>query len=229
MKKIIIAIDGHSSCGKSTFAKTIAAKLGYLFIDTGSMYRATTLYALRNNLIDSKNFNEKELVKQLSQIDISFKYNQEEGKSLIYLSGNLVEEQIRGLEVSSFVSQVSSNKEVRAFLVKKQQEMGLNKGIVMDGRDIGTVVFPKAELKIFMTASVEVRAQRRYAELKARGDNVSLDQIIENIETRDFTDENRKESPLRKAPDAILLDNSYMTVGEQMEWIEKIITERTCE
>ncbi len=226
MKKIVIAIDGYSSGGKSTFAKAIASRLGYIFIDTGAMYRAVTLFALRSGMIRNGEVDRKALVEALGRIRIGFRYNPEKGKSDIYLDGENVEDEIRGIEVSTWVSHVSSIAEVRALLVHLQQQMGKDKGIVMDGRDIGTVVFPDAELKIFMTASPHVRALRRYKELSGKGENVSLEEIERNIEERDRLDETRKESPLRRAKDAVLLDNSEMTVDGQMEWVMKLIEER---
>ena len=226
MKKIVIAIDGYSSGGKSTFAKAIASRLGYIFIDTGAMYRAVTLFALRSGMIRNGEVDRKALVEALGRIRIGFRYNPEKGKSDIYLDGENVEDEIRGIEVSTWVSHVSSIAEVRALLVRLQQQMGKDKGIVMDGRDIGTVVFPDAELKIFMTASPHVRALRRYKELSGKGENVSLEEIERNIEERDRLDETRKESPLRRAKDAVLLDNSEMTVDGQMEWVMKLNEER---
>ena len=217
-KKIIIAIDGHSSCGKSTFAKAIAARLGYIFIDTGAMYRAVTLYALENGAIRSGVVDEDSVVKMLGDINIDFRFNPERGASDIYVNGDMVEGKIRTIEVSNCVSAVSSIAEVRAKLVAMQQEMGLRRGIVMDGRDIGTVVFPDAELKIYMTADAMVRAERRYKELTAKGDSVTLEEIYENVVSRDKADMSRAISPLRKADDAIVLDNSHMSVEEQMAW-----------
>lgn len=217
--KIIIAIDGYSSCGKSTFAKAIAARLGYIFIDTGAMYRAVTLYALEHGAIRSGIVDEEEVVRLLKEIQITFRFNPERGASDIYVNGDRVEGKIRTIEVSNCVSAVSAIAEVREMLVKMQQEMGQRKGVVMDGRDIGTVVFPDAELKIFMTADPKVRAQRRYDELTAKGDQVSLEEIEQNVRDRDYQDMHRAISPLRKADDAIELDNSHMTVEEQMEWV----------
>ncbi|MEE1169015.1 MAG: (d)CMP kinase [Alistipes sp.] len=217
-KKIIIAIDGHSSCGKSTFAKAIAARLGYIFIDTGAMYRAVTLYALENGAIRSGVVDEDSVVKMLGDINIDFRFNPERGASDIYVNGDMVEGKIRTIEVSNCVSAVSSIAEVRAKLVAMQQAMGLRRGIVMDGRDIGTVVFPDAELKIYMTADAMVRAERRYKELTAKGDCVTLEEIYENVVSRDKADMSRAISPLRKADDAIVLDNSHMSVEEQMAW-----------
>ena len=217
--KIIIAIDGFSSCGKSTFAKAIASRLGYIFIDTGAMYRAVTLYALEHGAIRSGIVHEEEVVALLNEIAITFRFNPERGASDIYVNGDRVEGKIRTIEVSNCVSAVSAIAEVRHKLVAMQQEMGRKRGVVMDGRDIGTVVFPDAELKIFMTADPRVRAQRRYDELTAKGDNVSLEEIEQNVRDRDYQDMHRAISPLRQADDAIVLDNSAMTVEEQMEGV----------
>ena len=219
-KKIVIAIDGHSSCGKSTFAKAIAARLGYIFIDTGAMYRSVTLYALENGGIVDGIVDEDAIIKLLDQIEITFRFNPARGASDIYVNGDLVEGKIRTIEVSNFVSPVSGIGAVRAKLVAMQQQMGKHRGVVMDGRDIGTVVFPDAELKIFMTADPKVRAERRYAELTAKGDNVSFEEILEKVISRDKADTNRTISPLRKADDAVVLDNSTMTVAQQMEWFD---------
>ena len=220
-KKIIIAIDGHSSCGKSTFAKAIAARLGYIFIDTGAMYRAVTLYALENGAIEMGILDEQRIVAMLPEIDINFRFNPQRGASDIYVNGDLVEGKIRTIEVSNYVSQVSSVGAVREKLVALQQQMGLKRGVVMDGRDIGTVVFPDAELKIYMTADPMVRAERRYKELTAKGDKVTLEEIYENVVSRDKADMSRAISPLRKADDAIVLDNSAMSVEEQMAWFDE--------
>ena len=220
-KKIIIAIDGFSSCGKSTFAKSIAARLGYIFIDTGAMYRAVTLYALEHGAIRSGIADEERIVALLPEIAITFRFNPQRGASDIYVNGDLVEGKIRTIEVSNCVSAVSSIREVREKLVAMQQQMGERRGVVMDGRDIGTVVFPDAELKIYMTADPRVRAERRYAELRAKGDEVSFDEVLDNVISRDKADMNRAISPLRKADDAVVLDNSRMTVGEQMEWFAR--------
>ncbi|MBO5878643.1 MAG: (d)CMP kinase [Alistipes sp.] len=217
-KKIIIALDGFSSCGKSTFAKAIAARLGYIFIDTGAMYRAVTLYALEQGAIGENGVDEAAVVQLLPQINISFRFNAERGASDVYVNGELVEDKIRSIEVSNAVSSVSSIGAVREKLVAMQQQMGRERGVVMDGRDIGTVVFPDAELKIFMTAEATVRAQRRYAELTAKGDNVTLEEILENVISRDKADMERAISPLRQAEDAVVLDNSHMSVEEQMAW-----------
>lgn len=221
IKKIVIAIDGFSSCGKSTFAKAIAARLGYIFIDTGAMYRAVTLYALEHGAIPSGIANEELIEEMLSDINIDFRFNPARGASDIYVNGDLVESKIRTIEVSNCVSAVSSIGAVRQKLVAMQQEMGRKRGVVMDGRDIGTVVFPEAELKIYMTADPMVRAERRYKELTAKGDNVTLEEVYENVVSRDKADMTRAISPLRKADDAIVLDNSHMTVEEQMAWFDR--------
>ena len=220
-KKIIIALDGHSSCGKSTFAKAIASRLGYIFIDTGAMYRAVALYAMEHGAIESGIVDEDKIVAMLGDINIDFRFNPERGASDIYVNGDLVEGKIRTIEVSNCVSAVSSIAAVREKLVKMQQAMGQRKGVVMDGRDIGTVVFPEAELKIYMTADPRVRAERRYKELTAKGDNVSFEEIYENVVSRDKADMSRAISPLRKADDAIVLDNSTMSVEEQMAWFDR--------
>ena len=220
-KRIIIAIDGHSSCGKSTFAKAIAARLGYIFIDTGAMYRAVTLYALENGAITMGIVDEARIESMLKCIDIDFRFNPARGASDIYVNGSLVEGKIRTIEVSNLVSAVSSIGAVRQKLVAMQQEMGRKGGVVMDGRDIGTVVFPNAELKIYMTADPMVRAERRYKELTAKGDNVTLEEVYENVVSRDKADMSRAISPLRKADDAIVLDNSTMSVEEQMSWFDE--------
>lgn len=220
-KKIIIAIDGHSSCGKSTFAKAIAARLGYIFIDTGAMYRAVTLYAQENGAIQNGIVDEERIEAMLSDIAIDFRFNAERGASDIYVNGDLVEGKIRTIEVSNSVSAVSSIGAVRKMLVAMQQQMGRKGGVVMDGRDIGTVVFPDAELKIYMTADAMVRAERRFKELSAKGDNVTLEEVYENVVSRDKADMSRAISPLRKADDAIVLDNSHMSVEEQMAWFDE--------
>lgn len=226
-QKIVIAIDGFSSCGKSTFAKAIAARLGYIFIDTGAMYRAVTLYALEQGAILDGKVDEAAVVALLPEMNISFRFNAERGASDVYVNGELAEGKIRSIEVSNCVSSVSSIREVREKLVAMQQQMGRERGVVMDGRDIGTVVFPDAELKIFMTAEPKVRAERRYAELTAKGDKVTMEEILENVISRDKADMERAISPLRQAEDAVVLDNSYMTVEEQMAWFmeryEKIV------
>lgn len=224
-RKIIVAIDGHSSCGKSTIAKAVAANFGYIFIDSGAMYRAVTLFALRNNLINGGAVNREKLISLLPQIQIEFRYSPEKQKSDTFLNGENVEDEIRQLPVSQNVSPVATIPEVRAAMVHLQQEMGKNKGIVMDGRDIGTVVFPDAELKLFVTASPEIRAQRRFDELTAKGEQVSFDEILKNVVERDYIDSTREASPLRKADDALILDNSNMTREEQLEWVLKKVEE----
>ena len=217
-RKIVIAIDGFSSCGKSTFAKAIAARLGYIFIDTGAMYRAVTLYSLEHGAVVDGEVQQDKVVELLPQIEISFRFNAERGASDIYVNGVEVEQKIRSIEVSNLVSKISSIAQVREKLVAMQQRMGQERGVVMDGRDIGTVVFPDAELKIYMTADPAVRAQRRYDELTAKGDDVTLEEILENVISRDHADMNREISPLRQAEDAFVLDNSHMSVEEQMAW-----------
>ena len=217
-KKIVIALDGFSSCGKSTFAKAIAAKLGYIFIDTGAMYRAVALYALEQGAIVDGVVDEAQVVELLGEVEISFRFNAERGASDIYVNGVYAEDRIRGIEVSNCVSKVSSIGAVREKLVAMQQQMGRERGVVMDGRDIGTVVFPGAELKIFMTADPKVRAERRYKELTAKGEAVTMEEILENVISRDQADMTRAISPLRRAEDALELDNSYMSVEEQMAW-----------
>lgn len=217
MRNITIAIDGYSSTGKSTVAKRLAKSLGYVYVDTGAMYRAVTLYALRNDYFGEGKSNEKALINDLPKIDLEFIFNKESEFSEMHLNGENVEKEIRTLEVSDYVSPVAEIQEVRIKLVEIQQKMGENKRIVMDGRDIGTVVFPGAELKIFMTASVSARATRRYKELLDRGEEVSYEEVLENVQTRDFIDSNREFSPLRKAEDAIELDNSDMGLQEQFE------------
>ena len=225
MKKIVIAIDGYSSGGKSTFAKAIASRLGYIFIDTGAMYRAVTLFALRSGMIRNGEVDRKALVEALGRIRIGFRYNPEKGKSDIYLDGENVEDEIRGIEVSTWVSHVSSIAEVRALLVRLQQQMGKDKGIVMDGRDIGTAVLPDAQLKIYLTASSHVRAVRRYEELKAKGVDSDLSVIEADIIARDQRDMTREISPLCRAEDAELIDSSEMTIEEVVEKIESFCRE----
>ncbi len=228
-ENIVIAIDGYSSCGKSTFAKSIAKELGYIFIDTGAMYRAVAHYALGNGAVSHEGVvNTSLLLELLPQINISFVFNPERGASDIYVNGLRVEDAIRTIEVSNLVSAVSSIGEVRTKLVAMQQQMGCTGGVVMDGRDIGTVVFPSAHIKLFMTADPHVRAMRRFEELAAKGDNVSLEAIEKNIRDRDTADENREISPLRRAEDALLLDNSSMSVAEQMEWFKSLYSQRVC-
>ena len=221
-KKIIIAIDGHSSCGKSTMAKQLAQKLGYIYIDSGAMYRVVTLVALRKKLIINGQPNIQKVISELKNINITFKWDEVLGKNTTFFNGENVEDEIRQLEVSQNVSPISTIAEVRAEMVVQQRTNGKNKGIVMDGRDIGTVVFPDAELKIFMTATPEIRAKRRYDELTEKGQSVDFDEILQNVESRDKIDSTRAISPLKKADDALILDNSNLTREEQLKWtIEK--------
>lgn len=226
-RRIVIAVDGFSSCGKSTFARLLAARLGYIFIDTGAMYRAVTCYGIDHGAVQDGRIDRERLIGMLDDIDITFRFNPARGASDIYVNGVCVEDRIRGIEVSDAVSRVSRIPEVRAKLVALQQRMGAEKGVVMDGRDIGTVVFPDAELKLYMTADPKIRARRRYLELRERGEEVPEEEIERNIRERDEADLHRAISPLRKAPDAIELDNSHMTLEEQMAWIEPILAERT--
>jgi cytidylate kinase len=219
--KIIIAIDGYSSCGKSSFARRIAKELNYLYLDSGAMYRTVALNAQRSGWINGKKIDFINLIDSLKDIKISFRNL--EGENQAFLNDQNVEKEIRGVEVSAFVSEISKIPEVRKHLVLLQQELGKDKGIVMDGRDIGTVVFPKAEIKLFMTADPAVRAKRRYDELKTKGISASLEEITQNINERDFQDINRGISPLTKAIDAILLDNSYMNFEDQMKWFIKLL------
>lgn len=220
MKNITIAIDGFSSCGKSTMAKDLAKEIGYIYVDTGAMYRSVTLFALRHNLFNADGtIRERELQEQMKDINISFQLNKTTGRPDTYLNDENVENDIRTMEVSSHVSPIATLAFVREALVAQQQRMGAEKGIVMDGRDIGTVVFPKAELKIFVTASAEVRAQRRYDELRAKGMDADYADILKNVEERDYIDSHRATSPLRKADDAIELDNSNLTIAEQKKWL----------
>ena len=213
MKKITIAIDGFSSCGKSTMAKDLAKKLGYVYVDTGAMYRAVTLYAMRNGLFNADgSVKTADLERQMSKINITFKLNKRAERPDTYLNNELVENDIRTLEVSNHVSQIAAVPFIREAMVAQQQRMGKDKGVVMDGRDIGTTVFPEAELKVFVTASAEVRAQRRYDELKEKGMPADFNDILKNVQERDYIDSHREVSPLRKAPDAIELDNSHMTI-----------------
>ena len=216
---IIIAIDGYSSTGKSTTAKAVAKALGYVYIDTGAMYRAVTYLALEKGYASTSGIEVKSLMKVLRKSEIKFVYNPELGFSEIYLDGKNIENEIRGIEIANWVSEVAKQSEVRTYLVDLQRKMGKDKGIVMDGRDIGTTVFPEAELKIFMTASEQVRAERRYRELQAKGDNASFEEVLANIQHRDHIDTTRKESPLRKADDAIVIDNTNLTIEEQVEKI----------
>lgn len=220
MKKITIAIDGFSSCGKSTMAKDLAREVGYIYVDTGAMYRSVTLYALRNGFFaDDNSIDTEGLEKEMENIKISFQLNPETGKPDTYLNGECVEKEIRSMEVSTRVSPIATLPFVRTALVAQQQRMGQDKGIVMDGRDIGTTVFPDAELKIYVTASAEVRAQRRYDELVAKGMPADFEDILKNVKERDYIDSHREVSPLRKADDAIELDNSNMTIAEQKQWL----------
>ena len=223
---MIIAIDGYSSCGKSTFAKSIAKLLRYIYIDSGAMYRAVTLYCLRKGLIDKWGINTNGIISCLREINIDFVYNPDIQEYETFLNSENIEKEIRNMEVSAFVSKVSQIQEVRTRLVEMQRQIGAFKGIVMDGRDIGTVVFPDADIKIFMTASVDIRAKRRFDELKEKGMEADFEEIRRNIIARDIADENRDISPLRRADDAIILDNSRMTVREQMLWIEQIIDKK---
>ena len=219
MKTITIAIDGHSSSGKSTMAKDLAREIGYTYIDTGAMYRAVTLYALRHHLFEGDTIQEAALKQALPDIQIAFRPNEATSRPDTYLNGLCVEQEIRGMEVADHVSQVAALGFVREALVAKQQEMGRAKGVVMDGRDIGTVVFPDAELKFFITASPEVRAQRRMAELQAKGESASYEEVLANIRKRDYLDTHREVGPLRQADDARVLDNSNMTIPEQKAWL----------
>ncbi len=218
MKKITIAIDGHSSCGKSTMAKDLAREIGYIYIDSGAMYRAVTYYCLQHDLFTEDSVKLPELQAAMPDIRITFRLNAE-GRPETYLNGECIEKEIRGMAVSSRVSLIATIGFVREAMVALQQQMGKDKGIVMDGRDIGTTVFPDAELKVFVTASAEVRAQRRYDELRAKGEEASYESILENVKERDRIDSGRAISPLRKADDAILLDNSHMTIPEQKAWL----------
>ena len=217
MNKIIVAIDGYSSCGKSTLAKQIAREKGYIYIDTGAMYRSIALYALQNKIISNAHFDKQALIDSLSKIQVSFSYNSKSNASETYLDGKNIEKEIRGIEVSNQVSKVAQVKEVRAKLVDIQRELGKSKGLVMDGRDIGSVVFPDAELKIFMTADHKIRAQRRFDELQAKGDVITFNEVLENITNRDNDDTSRSENPLVKAEDAIVIDNSEITPKEQLK------------
>ena len=220
---MIIAIDGFSSCGKSTMAKSLARVLRYMYIDSGAMYRAVTLFALRNNWIKNGSPDIPSILGGLHKIFISFDYNQDEERNITYLCGENVEEEIRRLEVSENVSPVSTIPEVRQEMVVLQRKLGENKGIVMDGRDIGTVVFPHADIKIFMTADPEIRAQRRFKELTEKGIKISMEEVRENIARRDFIDQHREVSPLKKADDAIVFDNSYLTPQQQLNWALDIV------
>lgn len=226
MKKITIAIDGYSSTGKSTVAKQLADYLGYIYVDSGAMYRAVTLFAMQNGIISKENFDIEKLKKLLPSIQLEFKKKPDWSKAHIFLNGKDVENDIRNLEVSEFVSPIATIPEVRTKLVAQQQEMGLLKGVVMDGRDIGTVVFPNAELKIFMNASAEKRAERRYKELTDRGDSVKFKDVLRNIEERDNIDTTRKDSPLKKASDAIEIDNSDINIEDQFHTVLQLVKDR---
>lgn len=226
MKKITIAIDGHSSCGKSTMAKELARRLGYIYVDTGAMYRTVTLYAMRNNIIGADGeVNVPALEKAMADIKVSFTLNAETGRPDACLNGEVVEKVIRSIEVSQNVSKIAAIPFVREAMVDQQRGMGKEKGIVMDGRDIGTTVFPDAELKIFVTASARVRAQRRYDELQQKGMPADFDEILRNVEERDYIDSHREVSPLRQAEDALLLDNSNMTIEEQNAWLSQRVSD----
>ncbi len=225
MKKITIAIDGFSSTGKSTLAKQLAKHLGYVYVDTGAMYRAVTFFAMQHGYINAESFDKESLIRALPNVKLEFHFNSDLGFAEMYLNGSNVENEIRTMEVSSFVSKIAEISEVRAKLVEQQQQMGKGKGIVMDGRDIGTVVFPNAELKIFMTASPETRAQRRFDELQAKGQAVSFADVLKNVEERDYIDTHRDDSPLVKAEDAIEIDNSYLNREEQFEAVLDLVDE----
>lgn len=230
MKKIVIAIDGYSSCGKSTMAKDLAREVGYIYVDTGAMYRAVTLFAMRNGVFDADdNIDEARLKALLPDVKLTFKLNSETKLPEVCLNGECVERDIRTLEVSQHVSPIAALPFVREKLVEQQQAMGKEKGIVMDGRDIGTVVFPDAELKIFVTASAEIRAQRRFKELEANGMPANFDEILQNVEQRDYIDTHRETSPLRQADDALVLDNSHLTIAAQKVWLMEKFNERTQE
>ena len=228
MKKIIVAIDGHSSCGKSTMAKSLAAQVGYIYVDTGAMYRAVTLFAMRQGLFDAQGQPDAARLEALvPKIEVSFHLDPTTNLPLVCLNGEVVEEEVRTLGVSSHVSAIAALPFVREALTRQQQRMGEEKGIVMDGRDIGTVVFPQAELKVFVTASAEVRAQRRFLELTAKGQTVAFEDILRNVQERDYIDSHREVAPLRQADDALVLDNSEMTREEQMQWLLDRFEERT--
>jgi len=222
-KKLIIAIDGYSSCGKSTFARLIAKELNYIFIDSGAMYRAVTLFCMRKNYINFRSLNTSAILSEIKNIHIDFVFNPDLNEYETFLNSENVEKEIRGMEVTAHVSKISQIHEVRERMVELQRQISVSEGIVMDGRDIGTVVFPHADIKIFMTASLDIRAKRRHSELKNKGVKIDFDEIKRSIIARDIADENRDISPLRRADDAIVLDNSRMTVDEQMLWIKQII------
>jgi cytidylate kinase len=225
-RKINVAIDGYSSCGKSTLAKQLAAQFKFIYIDSGAMYRAVTLFAIENGIVGKEELNEDELIYELKNINISFTFNSRTGVSETYLNGRNVESKIRTLEVARWVSPIAAIKEVRVKLVKFQQQLAKNKGVVMDGRDIGTAVIPDAELKVFMTATTEVRAQRRYKELTDRGDKITLEEVKQSLARRDDIDTTRKESPLTRAEDAIILDNTILTLDEQLDIVQDWVVER---
>lgn len=225
MKKITIAIDGYSSTGKSTLAKQLAKHLGYVYVDTGAMYRAVTFFAMQNGYINVESFDKQSLIQALPFVQLEFHFNADLGFAEMYLNGTNVESEIRTIEVSNFVSKIAEVSEVRAKLVEQQQAIGNGKGIVMDGRDIGTVVFPKAELKIFMTASPETRAQRRFDELQAKGQNVPYEDVLKNVQERDYIDTHRDDSPLVMADDAIEIDNSHLNREEQFEAVLDLVDE----
>lgn len=227
MKNITIAIDGFSSTGKSTLAKQLAKHLGYIYVDTGAMYRAVTLFAMENGYISNEYFDKETLINSLANIKLHFEFNSDLGFAEMFLNDKNIEKEIRTLEVSNYVSKIAEVSQVRAKLVEQQQEMGKNKAIVMDGRDIGTVVFPDAELKIYMTASAETRAQRRYDELIAKGDSVTFEEVLENVQKRDYIDTHRDDSPLRMADDAIEIDNSYLDRDEQFKAVLELVEETT--
>ena len=230
MKKITIAIDGFSSCGKSTMAKMLAKEVGYIYVDTGAMYRAVTLFAMRNGMIaPNGEVNRDELKQKMQTLRVEFKLNEQTGRAETYLNGENVENESRGMEVSSHVSAIAAIDFVRTALVEQQQRMGRDKGIVMDGRDIGTVVFPDAELKVFVTASAEIRAQRRFDELKGKGVEANFDEILNNVQQRDYIDSHREVSPLRKADDAIELDNGELTIAQQLQWLVERFEERVAQ
>ena len=226
-RNIIIAVDGHSSCGKSTVAKQVARAIGIAYIDTGAMYRAVTLFALRHGLMDGNQPNALAIEQHLNEVHISFDFDQQAGRNTTFLNDENVEDQIRNMEVSSHVSAVSAIPAVRAKLTEWQRQMAQSKSVIMDGRDIGTAVFPNADLKIFMTARPEVRAQRRYDELTAKGQTVNFDEILKNVEERDYIDSHRAVAPLRQSPDALLLDNSDLTIAEQKAWLMEQFKART--
>ncbi len=229
MKRITIAIDGFSSCGKSTMAKDLAREIGYVYIDTGAMYRTVALYALRQGLIVDGQIDEAALRSQMDRIGITFRLNEETGRPDTFLNGNCVEGEIRSMEVSRHVSRVAALGFVREAMVEQQRRMGQEKGVVLDGRDIGTVVFPDAEMKVFVTASAAIRAQRRFDELTAKGETCDYDEILRNVEERDRIDTTREIAPLRQAPDAVVLDNSHMTIEGQKEWLMRLYQQRAAE